>query len=123
MPSAPAADEQMLGALRRHAECILAILPQRVPQGDAENLLARIKELSPSVVSGPWHLGEVEEDEFGSAYQTMGPHPAPHYEDMIAQFYLGNHSEAAPELVLLLMNNLEFVTQLLEDHVALRSVA
>jgi hypothetical protein len=78
----------------------------------------QIKALLPHVPAGPWYAGEESENDFGSMSVTVGPHPAPHYEDMIAEFFLGNHSPAVYEVVILMMNNLELLIKAAERSVA-----
>lgn len=93
--------------LRTQLKAALAELPpEQLPEGLGDVIVA-VRSLLPLVPGAPWFVSPVEDDDGAGEYITVGPHEAPHYEEMIAQFMLGNHTDASVNVVVLVMNNLE----------------
>jgi hypothetical protein len=107
-------DDSAHAPIRAYAEAILRLLPPKEPSGDLASVVARIKTLMSDVDPGPWHLSPILEDDYDSEFVTLAAHEHPHYEEMVAQFFLGNHTIATAELVVLLLNNLEDIVRVLE---------
>jgi hypothetical protein len=93
--------------VRDQVKAILRTLPAEEPDAGLAGVLAEMKSLLPGVPAAPWYLSKPEADDYGSPYLTLAPHEPPHYEEMVAQFYLGNHTDETAKLILLVLNNLE----------------
>lgn len=81
--------------------------------------LEELKRLEPY---GALYMTEVgEEVDPDGPYITVGPHEGDHYEEMIAQFFLGNHTREYAEFFVKVANAFPEIVKDLEELRALKA--